>query len=256
VDAVPATADTALLPDMRGSGMVRDLREAASLPNAAGATFAGALAQFAATTTRNGQRAQLDALLADWAATSGFSDMATRAAEHGYTLTSNLTPGWQSKLALLEAFNGRGFYKMPWETLNAQGGVTGMSIGADANGHPTISITLSNAQLSLLSQAYSALRESVYDALVVQTRLKPYLDDIGLALADTNISLDFAALDTLLSATHTGNAAAAVGDLLDLRRLMGDTLEGAGWDGIALLGEWAATDAGDAANDAVWRKSA
>jgi hypothetical protein len=64
------------------------------------------------------------------------------------------------------------------------------------------------------------------------------------------------ALDARMNARHGTDAAAAVGDLFDLRRLMGDTLEAAGWDGIALLGEWAATDAGDAANDAVWRKSA
>ena len=37
-------------------------------------------------------------------------------------------------------------------------------------------------QLALLDQAYSALKESVYDALLPQTRLKPYLDDIGLML--------------------------------------------------------------------------
>lgn len=53
-------------------------------------------------------------------------------------------------------------------------------------------------------------------------------------------------------------------DLFDLRRLMGDKLEAAGWDGIALLGEWVATDPstssgqvpGDAANDAVWKVAA
>ena len=242
-DVIPTTVDTATLPDMQGSGVVRDLREAASIQTAEGATLATALGQFSASTTRNEQRAQLDTLITDWAATSGFEDMATQAAAHGYTLTSNLSPEWQHKLTVLETFNGRGFYKMPWDTINAQSGVTGMSVSGNH-----ITISMNGTQLALLDQAYSALKESVYDALLPQTRLKPYLDDIGLTLdASGSFSLDFAALDTRLGTAHTGNANTAIGDLLDLRRLMGDTLEGASWDGLALLTDWAATDAGDAA---------
>ena len=246
-DVIPLTPQTETLPDMQGSGAVRDLREAASIQTAEGATLATALGQFSASTTRNEQRAQLDTLITDWAATSGFEDMATQAAAHGYTLTSNLSPEWQHKLTVLETFNGRGFYKMPWDTINAQSGVTGMSVTHDATGDH-ISISMNGTQLALLDQAYSALKESVYDALLPQTRLKPYLDDIGLTLdASGSFSLDFAALDTRLGTAHTGNANTAIGDLLDLRRLMGDTLEGASWDGLALLTDWAATDAGDAA---------
>lgn len=147
---------------------MRDLKQAASLATPEGATLAGALGQFATATTRNQQRAQLDTLLAGWAATADFPDMATRAAAHGYTLTSNLSPAWQQKLDVLEAFNGRGFYKMPWETLNVQGAVEGMRTSFDATGHPTITIIMSTGQLALLDQAYSALKESVYDSLVVQ----------------------------------------------------------------------------------------
>lgn len=159
--------DTATLPDMQGSGVVRDLKEAASLTTAEGATLASALTQFATATTRNAQRGQLDALLTDWAATAAFPDMATRAAEHGYTITTNLTPAWQQKLHTLETFNGRSFYKMPWDTLNAQSGVTGMSVTHDASGDH-IRINMNFTQLTLLDQAYSAIKESVYDALVVQ----------------------------------------------------------------------------------------
>jgi len=38
-----------------------------------------------------------------------------------------------------------------------------------------------------------------------------------------------------------------VGDLLELRWLTGDKLEAAGWDGLALLADWAVTDASDPA---------
>ncbi|MFZ3019431.1 MAG: calcium-binding protein [Gallionella sp.] len=242
-DTIPLTVEAQALPDMQGSGVVRDLRQAASIQTAEGATLATALGQFSAATTRNDQRALLDTLIADWGATSGFEDMQTKAAAHGYTLSTNLDAVHQARLNALEQFNGRSFYRMPWETTNAQGGVTGMSV---TGSH--ISIFMNFTQLSLLDQAYSALKESIYDSLVVQTRLKPYLDDIGLTLdVAGNFNLDFAALDTRLTTAHTGNANTAIGDLLDLRRLMGDTLEAGGWDGLALLSDWAATDAADPA---------
>ena len=66
-DVIPTNALTATLPDMQGSGMVRDLRQAASLTSVEGAALAGALGQFA-TATRTDQLAQIDTLLADWAA--------------------------------------------------------------------------------------------------------------------------------------------------------------------------------------------
>lgn len=71
------------------------------------------------------------------------------------------------RLNALEQFNGRGFYKMTWETTNAQSGVTGMSVTHDASGDH-IRINMNGTQLALLDQAYSALKESVYDALVMQ----------------------------------------------------------------------------------------
>jgi Ca2+-binding RTX toxin-like protein len=226
---IPTTPQTATLPDMQGSGVVRDLRQAASLTTAAGNVLASVLSKFAAASNRKEQRAQLDALLTDWSATANFSDMAARAAEHGYTLSSNLTPEWQNKLTLLEAFNGRGFYKMPWETLNAQSGVTGMSVGTDAAGHPVIRINMSAAQLALLDQAYSALKESVYDALLSQTRLKPYLDQIGLTLANGKFTLDVSGVLTAFQNKIAVNVETGLTDLLDFNRNTTEMLKSTTW---------------------------
>jgi len=183
------------------------LKIKADIENGKSPNFAdlASLTQFAASTTRNAQRGQLDALLADWAATSGFEDMQTKAAAHGYTFTSNLDAAHQARLNVLEQFNGRSFYKMPWDTLNAQSGVTGMIVTGDH-----ITIAMNGTQLALLDQAYSALKESVYDALIPQTRLKPYLDDISLTLTGTagsTINLDFTVLDTRLTDVVIGRAA-------------------------------------------------
>jgi hypothetical protein len=40
----------------------------------------------------------------------------------------------------------------------------------------------------LLDAAYAALKESVYGALVMQTRLKPYLDQISLSIGESGIA--------------------------------------------------------------------
>jgi hypothetical protein len=66
-DIIPLTEQAAALPDMQGSGQVRDLREAASLSG----TLATDLATYASTPTKAGQMAQLDALLLDWANNDG-----------------------------------------------------------------------------------------------------------------------------------------------------------------------------------------
>ena len=87
-DSVPLTEQAQNLPDLQGSGQVRDLREAASLSKDLAATLAG----FAGETTRAGQLAQLDNLVTAWAASSGMDTSVEQAAAQGYRLIY-LTPG-------------------------------------------------------------------------------------------------------------------------------------------------------------------
>lgn len=213
------TAQALALPDMNGSGQVRSLREAIS----SNSTLATLVTQFTQATTSADRRALLDNILKEWSNTSTMGTTFT-GAYTGHTLTVDIqgtTSGtaeyqaWADKLTILEHFNGRTFNTIP-------------------EGTAPVTVTLLSGAQPLLQQSYDAIKDSVYGALVVQIRLKPYLDDIGLVLdAGGNFSLDFAALDTRLTATRTnpsigsGQAAnTAIGDLLGLRRLMGDTLEG------------------------------
>ena len=67
----PALTTQALnLPQMQGSGLVRDLRPALSLGTAQAQALQTQLTQFAADTTRTLQLAHLDALIQSWGATS------------------------------------------------------------------------------------------------------------------------------------------------------------------------------------------
>lgn len=69
-DSIPITPEAQSLPDMQGSGLVRDLREAASQSGA----LAGLLAQYAAAPTRAAQLALLDQVLDAWADTSNLAE--------------------------------------------------------------------------------------------------------------------------------------------------------------------------------------
>jgi len=240
-DTIPATTNTETLPDMGGSGQVRSLRQAASLQTPEGVALANLLNQYAHATSRTEQMALLDTLLKAWSDTSTMLSTFT-GAYAGHDLTVDMQSwyapslytgspdyyAWADKLTIMERFNGRTYQPIP-------------------EGNEPVTLTLWHSPRDLLQISYDTLKQSVYDSLLVQTRLKPYLDDISLSLTGTGIALDFNALDTRLANFHDTDAAAAVGDLLDLRRLMGDTLEAAGWDGLTLLTDWAATDAGDAA---------
>ena len=73
-DSIPFTAAALALPEMRGSGAVRDLREALSLGTAASAALVSAVQAFAQGSSRDAQQASLDEVLRTWAATEAVAD--------------------------------------------------------------------------------------------------------------------------------------------------------------------------------------
>ncbi len=75
-DTVPLTEQAQALPTMQGSGMVRDLQEAVSLSPALGS----ALTDYAAADTKAAQMALVDAVISQWAASSGFQTSIEKAA--------------------------------------------------------------------------------------------------------------------------------------------------------------------------------
>ena len=233
------TSGVAGLPDMQGSGAVRDLREASSLSGA----LANTVTAYAQADTKAGQLALADQLIAQWAQTSGASTSIDLAAAQNYELVY-LIPGLTaadfapvlfgagagggsngitlpdpqetqrrealkaqqasvtSLIALLEKFNG-----LPFVNIEPQGVRTGAqqflvanttsggSAGYLYTGPRQVFVNLSGTQIDFLNKSYAALRESIYDGLLLQTRLKPYLNDIELAVdAGGNVMLDFTAI--------------------------------------------------------------
>ncbi len=294
------------LPDMQGSGAVRDLQEAATQST----SLKNLLTQYAATTTRDAQRAQLDSILSAWADTSGYAkSYADRLAGIEFTLedfggvrqvpytvsyeafgsitnatyidtsgtyvTSSgsggggatlgieveLTPeyqalinSWNKKIHILEAFNGSYFFGLPTQpSVGAKTGITFSSASSGGGGSLTIinsipiNIRYAQQQLDFLQQSYDALKESVYDSLLLQTRLRPYIDSVTMMIDSGGIYLNFTEMNALLAQLHSSNPAVAIGDILDLRRVLGDTLTSEGWAGLEMLGDWLTVDASNPA---------
>lgn len=150
------------LPDMRGSGAVRDLRDAASRSPA----LRDLLATLAAADTREAQRRMVLPLLTGWADTSDFVTVSDWAAA-GHEVTFDLyrsdeatTASLGDRIAILEAFNGQSFV-----TLQANGSTR---------------VWTGSTRQRLLQESWAALDEGVYGALALQTRLAPYLDAIDI----------------------------------------------------------------------------
>jgi Ca2+-binding RTX toxin-like protein len=156
----------------------------------------------------------------------------------------NLIADWTQKLHILEAFNGQYFFNLPEQKSQTAGANWGLGISAGSGGGsgsgavaiealPILRVNFSQAQLDLLQQAYDSLKESVYASLVMQTRLKPYLDQIELVIDDSGIRLDATPLNRMLADRRAADPENYLADLLDLDRYASGFLSGTNWQGLA-----------------------
>ncbi|NLV25540.1 MAG: calcium-binding protein, partial [Deltaproteobacteria bacterium] len=245
VDSIPTTPETEALPDMGGSGQVRDLRQAASMDTDEGHALAGILTQYSAATTRSEQMALLDALIQAWGDTSTMATTFTGAyAGHELTVDmqswyagSGFNEGgadyghWADILTTMERFNGRTYQTVP-------------------DGTDPVTVTLWHSPRDLLQLSYDALKQNVYDGLLLQTRLKPYMAVISMTVTETAIGLDFTGTEATFQERYADAPGEAVRDLLDLQRIAGNDLAAVSWDGCDQLRGWLADAATDPYLDA------
>jgi Ca2+-binding RTX toxin-like protein len=289
-DSIPLTAAAKALPDMGGSGWLRDLREAMSLGTASAQQLVQAMTSYAAASTRTAQQSQLDAVIEAWARTTGrvqtsperalgsavvsqtgtsqtwrytaldtpatpsSTDVATMTLSAGYyeeivyagVLAQGITSAGAEvfrRLGELEAFNGQRFIDFT-RAVSLVGGGGSSSGGGGGGGGATASLTsywkieISDQQVAAINAAYEALRESVYEAILLQTRLRPYLDSINLAIDDTGIHFDPAPLAAKLDAYKAGDERNAFIDLVELNKYAAQTLQAVGFNGLDKLAGW------------------
>jgi len=232
VTPVPLTQEALELPEMRGSGWVRDLREAMSLGTPEAAALAAKVAEFAAASTRQAQMLLLDELLRLWAETNQTQSMGPADDPHRrFVVAGNTATSARLQLAVpvLEVFNGMGVN---------DAGMQSPVVTTGGDGLPVSTYSLFANQAGIMLGAYDALRDSFYAALVPQTRLKPYLDAVEVVIDGAGVRLDATALATLVTDTYIADAVNGLSDLVDLNRYAGAVMRAGGVDGLSLLRPW------------------
>ncbi len=258
-DNPPLTEASQALPQMQASGAVRDLREAMSLGTPEAQALQDLVAQFAAGTTRGAQMDVLDELIQTW---GGTSSMQTSVQTSGlpawyrawtgntspppdyqetapYTAVqefAQLNPEQAARWLALERFNG--------DTVLAQFArvVSYLYMDLPQGDHTLVGwsagLVFSTPQRDLLDNAYAILRQSVYDALVQQTRLRPYMDAIELIIDDNGLSLDFGAMHAMLSDKKAVDPLGALTDLVEIHHFSGPMLAMNGGARLDWIHDW------------------
>ena len=276
---VTLTDEARKLPEVSGSGALRDLREAMS-----GSTALAKLAStYAKETSYAKQRTQLDALISAWAGTSIQKSSIQQAKDSGFTLIY-MAPGQSSAdflnanntttesqrtrmaeqgkitkmIAALEAFNGGRFVTVNTDSVITGGGTRINLTQSSANGTNSQSgvsrafVPLSQQQIDLLKRSYQQLKESVYISLLQQTRLDDYTSKISLTTDQAGkLIFDFSAMNTLLTTRRAKKAVETLGNLIELARYLGPGLAAHGWNGFATLKAWVSEANGKAAQEKV-----
>ncbi len=276
VDTIPPTEQALDLPDNKGSGWVRDLREAASLSPA----VASVLTSYVEQTNYADQKTLLNDLITAWANTSTMKNSVEQAADRGYFLIylkpnqswsqhdthmgywnttdsavlDALNPATHAAYAVvqlqqqalvemisvLERFNGTPLVTVGTDRVTLGNGSQTMvsSIPGIANSE-RVFVSLSTQQIEFMQQSYETLKESVYGNLVLQTRLAPYLNEIMLEANESGqVSVSFSTFNTHLENQKSANPIAALADLIELNKYAGNILQGNGWTGLEILRSW------------------
>jgi Ca2+-binding RTX toxin-like protein len=189
------TSSVADLPNLVGSGLVRDLREAMTLS----AELTQDVRTYMSSNVTERSK-MLDELASDWAATSTLSTSKNRHTEahtdfYFSGIDSSSNPNAQSemldKLALVEKFNGRRINAgNESQTVIYQRDAYG-NVLRDVNGSPLVNyihtnVSFNDAQTSWILQSYNSITNSIDKGLSVYTDVLPFLASTNLAITETN----------------------------------------------------------------------
>ena len=89
-----------------------------------------------------------------------------------------------------------------------------------------------------LAGIYADVAHTLNGMLLTQSRLKPYLDSIESGNSDNNSGVDSSGLTARLNDLYGTDPKAAVSDLASLMEYAGDTLASIGFDGLSLFRTW------------------
>lgn len=144
---------------------------------------------------------------------------------------------------ILERFNGQTFLKFPTDgSIHMGNGALVQTqikslIPTSGGVSTTFSFalpTLTSTHVQLLQDSYNTLKQSVYDGLVMSTRLKSYLGAVSVVIDENGFHRDFSAMATQLDNLRQTDPVRAFTDCLDLKQY-GASLISMGWDAAGQL---------------------
>jgi len=222
------------LPGMSGSGQVRDLSEAISLSDDLGDFVQVYLSQ----QTRQSQVGMLDLFLERWAATSSMLSLRSQAdalKDFGVRLVyvlDGLAPGtaayeeFISRIGIVERFMGF--------TYAGPTGQARMSPLTAASGQLTVALTAE--QIANINLAYDRIKTDVYESMLLQSRLRSYVEQIEFATGDGQLAYSCATLERAFVSAITERPRDGLVDLVEFISAAGDARLGMlQWDWKAFL---------------------
>jgi len=240
-----STETAATLPQMRGAGLVRDLREAMSLGTTRSSALEQILGTFKAATTAQQRQGQIDTILNAWANTSAMGDAISRnpvpanasnwhASSPGQAIAdfARKQPALYQQLSILERFNGQSVIERYIRQINSY-----YYDAAQARyvGYTYYIVSIEGPRLPFFQSAYDALKASTYQSLYLQTVGKDLLDQVELIIDDKGLRLDFTAVNEAFAQKSVADPGQATVELAEFIHFTQDSLSQSGWDGAAQL---------------------
>ena len=270
-DKVELTAEQAKAANLSGIGRLRDLREAAALSG----DLANVLKAYSAADTKEAQMALLDSLIHEWAETdSEWGKKPPMRLSTDWTQTANegiaLTPAQAARLK-----NNRLMFlsekaQAAIDAARDRIAVLDAYTGQDSSTLYYMSEEDALNIVKVTNDTYESLAKNIYQNLLFQTRLLPYLNQISFKMENDTFTLDFSGLVQAFNHVKETNPQKAFVDLAEMlaygelrswyegRRLMADYVEEAkkagkfedyqkvlGQETVALLAKTSGTQADD-----------
>ena len=210
-DKITLTPEQMQAANLQGIGGLRDLREAAALSE----KLALALKAYSEADSKEAQQALLENLVEQWAATNPYfgaeisiSNQLTLTTSEGIGLTPAQARAMQNQIFMVSEER----QQMLDETarklaiVNAFSGIRSSFIGVynEATFGKVAAVT---------DKQYATLMKSIYEGLLFQTRLQPYLNAVTFTLANGSFEPDFSGIKTAFEIVHAENPKKAFVDL-------------------------------------------
>ncbi|WP_274644899.1 calcium-binding protein [Pseudomonas serbica] len=239
-EIIPENNDFDDIPQIAGSGKVRNLYEASILD----AQLAEDVRNFLIKTTEGKGAPLMDEILARWALTSGSKNIATRFEEAGGKQTgfslnfhdldqgfgSSLADTFLSKLMIIEKFLGNDLLTF---TIDNNGNTQHLKIVVNGNElhfyNDASTLTVVNAVELIttsvkhsVDQIYHQLLSDTYLSLTVNTLFNSYLQDMKIGVSGSDIYFNFDKIATTLSVEGEVNPLKVIRIAMDLAAYYGD----------------------------------